>query len=436
MGFFILKNFIFYSLCSLIIWLPIPLGSNRPWAWSIAEVTVFFLFFLHCITYSKQKNSFFPPIRTWPIFVLIGTLLLASLSQIIFSYSVDPVQTKISLLKTASYFMFSWLICVYCTDKKSVITIVYVLIIAGLLQAVYATYLNLSPHSTTPVFGFDYAQRANGSFIYHNHLANYLAMILSLGIGFIISELNIKKSRSNKTAHYLRDLIKALLSQKFVLRLCLILIVIALLLTRSRMGNVAFLVSLAFTSIFALKYYTSKPWSLKYLIISFFVLDIIIVGALFDANKLQERLAQTSFVEETRDEVIRDSIPLLNKYFFLGSGAGSYYGIFPTKQSLPYSGFYDHAHNEYIEFAIEFGVLSCFIVFISILYILVICFKNMIQANSALYQGISFGTATAIIFMMLHIVVDFPLQATANSMTFIVIMCLGLLSSKKARTLQ
>lgn len=55
----------------------------------------------------------------------------------------------------------------------------------------------------------------------------------------------------------------------------------------------------------------------------------------------------------------------------------------------------------------------------------------MTQRASPLYQGVSFGVATAITFMILHIIVDFPLQATANAMTFIVIICLGLLSSKK-----
>lgn len=432
MGFlFMLNKFIFYSLCSLIIWLPIPLGSNRPWAWVISELIVFALFFLHCIFNIYKNNGFFPPLRTWPIFTLIGTLLLTLLIQIIFSYSTDPIQTKIVLLKTASFFMFAWLICVYTIDKKRITTIIYALIIAGLFQAIYATFLNLSPPSYTPIFGFQYSQRANGSFVYHNHLANYLAIILSIGIGFIISELDIKKNSNSKLTHYFRGFIKALLSKKLVIRLCLIIIVVALLLTRSRMGNIAFLVSLASVSLFALKFYESKPWSLKYLIISFFVLDTIIVGSLFGADKLQERLAETSFIEETRDEVIQDSIPLVKQYYLSGSGGGSYYGLFPTKQSIPYSGFYDHAHNEYVQFAIEFGVLSCFLSFFSLLYILYICFKNMTQRTSPLYQGVSFGVATAITFMILHIIVDFPLQATANAMTFIVIICLGLLSSKK-----
>lgn len=432
MGFlFMFNKFIFYSLCSLIIWLPIPLGSNRPWAWAVSEVVVFLLFFLHCLFNINKKNGFSPPLRTWPIFILIGVLLLTLLSQLIFSYSTDPIQTQITLLKTVSFFMFAWLICTYTFDKKRIATIIYSLIIAGLVQAIYATFLNLSSPSDTPIFSFEYAQRANGSFVYHNHLANYLAIILSLGIGFIISELNIKKNSNSKVSHYLRDLIKALLSKKLVIRLCLIIIVVALLLTRSRMGNIAFLVSLSLVSVFALKFYRSKPWSLKYLIISFFVLDTLIIGSLFGADKLQERLAETSFIEETRDEVIKDSIPLFEEYFISGSGGGSYYGLFPTSQSMPYSGFYDHAHNEYIQFAIEFGFLSCFFSLLSLLYILYICFNNMTQRTSSLYQGVSFGVATAITFMMLHIIVDFPLQATANAMTFIVVLCLGLLSSKK-----
>jgi len=30
---------LFYAFCILLVWLPLPLGSNRPWAWSIMDMT-------------------------------------------------------------------------------------------------------------------------------------------------------------------------------------------------------------------------------------------------------------------------------------------------------------------------------------------------------------------------------------------------------------
>ncbi|MEM5550480.1 O-antigen ligase family protein [Pseudoalteromonas neustonica] len=427
------NKFIFYSICCLIVWLPIPLGSNRPWAWAISEIVVFVLFLLHSLSHSKMQTAFFPAIKTWPIFCLIGALLITLSLQLAFDLSLDPIQTQILLLKTISFFLFAWLVCVYTHSKARISKIVYALIIAGLFQAIYATILNLSPNLSTPLFGLQYAERANGSFIYHNHLANYLAMILAISIGFIISELKISPNSYTKVRYYLRDIIQSMLSKKLIIRLSLIVIVVALLLTRSRMGNVAFFASLAIMGLFALRFYNKKPWSLKYLIASFFAIDIILVGTIFDAEKLQTRLIETSFVEETRDEVVRDSLTLIENLPITGSGGGSFYGLFPTSQSLPYSGFYDHAHNEYVQFAIEFGLISSLIVFVLLLYIFFIVLKNMTKKESSLYKGVSFGVATSMLFMMIHIFVDFPLQATANAMTFIVIMCLGLLCNSNER---
>ena len=34
---------LYYAFCALIAWLPLPLGSNRPWAWSIMEIWVYLL---------------------------------------------------------------------------------------------------------------------------------------------------------------------------------------------------------------------------------------------------------------------------------------------------------------------------------------------------------------------------------------------------------
>ena len=36
-------NPLFYAFCILLVWLPLPLGSNRAWAWSVLEIWIFVL---------------------------------------------------------------------------------------------------------------------------------------------------------------------------------------------------------------------------------------------------------------------------------------------------------------------------------------------------------------------------------------------------------
>ena len=91
----------------------------------------------------------------------------------------------------------------------------------------------------------------------------------------------------------------------------LIIIIVALILTRSRMGNSAFFIALIIVSLLALFVYKQKPKAFKLLIVSFFIIDLIIIGAIFDVEKVKQRISETSLQSETRDEVVRDSIPLI-----------------------------------------------------------------------------------------------------------------------------
>ncbi len=56
-----LSSFIVACLCVLVVWAPIPLGSNRPWAWSILEIALACLFALHLLHYLRSP---------WPLTVL------------------------------------------------------------------------------------------------------------------------------------------------------------------------------------------------------------------------------------------------------------------------------------------------------------------------------------------------------------------------------
>ncbi|MDP5211608.1 O-antigen ligase family protein [Pseudoalteromonas tunicata] len=436
-----MKSFIFSCLCLLIFWLPIPLGSYRPWALMLLTVMVSSVFLCHLWLAFKEERPLFPPRISVYILGPLALVMLVLTIQLVpglnpssnplnslTSISIDPSQTQVMLLKTLCYFLFAWLVFSYVTTATKLRQICYVVVAAGLFQALYATYLNLQPNITSPLFGFRHHERAIGSFTYSNFLANYLALCLALGIGVLISQLSLNSSGSQFKAK-LRDMITILLSSKMLLRLSLIAMIIALILTRSRMGNSAFFIALAAVSLFAFFFYDRKPRYLRTLIISFFVLDLIIVGAMFGVEKVKERLVETSLQSETRDEVIEDSIPLLKDNVWLGTGGGSFYTAFPAYQSGPYSGFYDNAHNDYLQFAIELGVPTTALLGLMMLFALYKSIQTMVKRKTPLYQGVAFGCTVAILHMLLHSTVDYSLQAGANAMTFIIILCLALISS-------
>ncbi|MDE3270661.1 O-antigen ligase family protein [Pseudoalteromonas sp. G4] len=416
---------IFALLCALIFWLPLPLGSYRIWAIMFFGFMIAVTFFLHLVNCAYSKQAIIPDKSSWPLLgTLLSVIFVLAIQLLPTSFqSIDPNQTSIMLLKTITMLLLVCLVLLYVNSKDRIKTFLYWLIAAGVFQALYATFLNLTPESTSLIFDYKYTQRARGSFTYQNFLANYLALCLAMGIGLLISELKIKNSSSNWRA-IIRDLASTLLSSKMFLRLSLIIMIIGLILTRSRMGNSAFFIALAAVSLFAFFFYYRRPQNLRLLIISFFIVDLIIVGAMFGVEKVKERLVETSLQSETRDEVVRDSIPLILDKPLLGSGGGSFYTAFPAYQPEIYSGYYDNAHNDYIQFAVELGIPATIMLGGLLLYVLWLAVRTMMRRKTPLYQGVAFGGAIAIVHMLLHSTVDYSLQAGANSMTFAVILAL------------
>ncbi len=153
--------------------------------------------------------------------------------------------------------------------------------------------------------------------------------------------------------------------------------------------------------------------------------DIIAIGSLFGIDKLQQRYAETSFAAETRDEVISDSLPAVADAPWFGHGGGCFYTVFPSYQPGYYHGFYDHAHNEYLQFAIELGLPLTLLLGVWLLWLLWLNLRTMRSKQNKLSRGIAFGCSVAIVHMLIHNLVDFNLQAPANALLFITVLCLS-----------
>ena len=156
---------------------------------------------------------------------------------------MDLKVTRVSWMLSFAYLLVFFLTLVLMTNRRRLKFLAYTLVCSGLFQAVYGALMTLSNIE----YGFfikkeAYIGVATGTFINRNHLAGYLEMTLALGIGLLIASLDANSAATfkKKALNFLR----LLLSAKARLRASLIIMVIALVLTHSRMGNTAFFASL------------------------------------------------------------------------------------------------------------------------------------------------------------------------------------------------
>lgn len=339
--------------------------------------------------------------------------------------SVDPGQSMISLVKLLSYFCLFVCVLVLVNTEKRIRWLLLTMLASGTFQALYGSLEILLGTTNSAVFGLKVADVATGSFVYKNHYANFLMLSLSAGIGLLVTSL--EKGKMSSPKDFMRSIATTLLSSKAIVRICIAVMVIGLVMSRSRMGNTAFFLSMAIVGMLALVLIKNRSRGLSILIISMFIIDLFIVSAYFGLERVKDRLAQTSIQQESRDEVIRDAFPMLSDYPLFGSGAGTFYSTFPSYQHTEVGDFYDQLHNDYLQFAIEHGLIGFFLFCVLVTYCIYKSVRALYKRKNSIFKGAAFACLMAIIGMGLHATVDFPLQGYANTAYFIVFLALSII---------
>src|SRR5438270_5744318 len=89
------------------------------------------------------------------------------------------------------------------------------------------------------------------------------------------------------------------------------------------------------------------------------------------------------------------------------------------------TGFTRHAHNDYLQFACEFGLVFAAVLGAVVLASLWTAIRAQLKRRDPLMQGMGFAATMAIVALLIHSAVDFNLQIPANAAMFVVMLALG-----------
>ena len=415
----------------LLFLIPLPSGALSNWAWSLASALTFLLLALEFKSLSDTKvRRQLPQLplpdayrrSLLPICILWGIQAWALVQWLLFS--LNPFDSLLSLPKGLMYAGVFTLTLLMVNTTERLKQIIWVVILAASFQACYGSLMTL----TGLEYGFfqekeRYRNVATGTYINRNHLAGLLELSVALGVGMLLGQ---PSRYYGSFRQRLRQLISVMLSSKIILRLLLAVMVIALVLTRSRMGNTAFFASLMIAGALALLLMRNKTTATTVLLTSLLVIDIAIVGTFFGVDKVAERIQETSVEGESRDEVTRDTFAMFMEYPITGVGAGNFTYVFPAfkGEDILTRQIYNNAHNDYAQFAAEFGAPATLALGVLVVWAFWNGVTAMRQRNSPLHQGVGFAVVMSIIAYAIHSTVDFNLQIPANA--FILTMILAL----------
>lgn len=467
------ENFLFAAFLLLLLWAPIPLGSNRSWAlgflasglWLVLLATIGYLGWRGESWWRRFGAGAFPlgliglfaallcvQILPLPHGLLVSLAPGAGLSSAI---SLDPFNTQQYLVATLAYFAGFALSLLLVRGEKRVLILAGAIVAGGIFQAWIAILLYASKASYLYFFTwFDQGARASGTYPNWNHLAGYMEMCLSVGIGLMVARMSGSADsgrpswRSQTVA-----LLKFVMSRKMWVRMMLVVMVIALVLSHSRTGNVAFFVSLLVVGGFTMLRSPRLRRTAFWLVASLVIVDSVIIGQWVGVDKVVSRLQGTVVSEqdkqarqfseeslEARTVSARWSLDAVRERPWLGFGGGDFYSVFPRFKQSEWYGYFDHTHNDFVEVAVDTGLLGFGLLAAVVLLTLWRVVRLYGQHQPRLNRGMAFGVAMAVSCLMIHSFVDFNLQIPANALTFVVVLSLvwvivPLSNHKKARSL-
>lgn len=456
---------LYFCLLALLVLAPLPKGSVPTWAWTLLVVALCLLSAGWLMLWLRGRCEFTPAFRQarWALLALLLWCLCIGLQLIALpagwvqllspkahethaltaaaldlppppwlTLSLDPHATLDFLLKSVAWSAAFALTLLLVDRRERLELLLKTLVICGMMQALYGSIMVLSGLE----YGFLVKKvhnlgLATGTYVNRNHLAGYLNLCLAAGIGLMIARLG------GDTAHTwrqrLRSIARLLLGEKARLRIYLIVMVIGLVLTRSRMGNTAFFAGTLIVGALGLLLMRGAPRSTMLFLASLVVLDLLIVGTWFGVDQVAQRIQATEVTAnaenvlptEDRDEVDRAALPYLKDFMLTGSGGGSFYVVFPSYHSNRLNGFYDFAHNDYVQIAAETGVVGLLLCGTVVFGALWQALRAMRQRRDPLMRGTGFGVTMAICWLLIHSAVDFNLQMPATAFTATVLLALA-----------
>ena len=442
-----------------LVWLPLPLGSNRPWAIALFAAVVWLLLaaggLLRLHSTGNTPDTTIPAPRTsWGSHVVLALLVLftawTSVQLTPFGYTDDPYGTRLYILRCIGYVGAFWLVQMLVTSDRRRMALLVGLLSAGVLQALIAMVL-FSGASRYEYLGSDFVQgtRATGTFPQADALANYLLLIFSAGLAVMLAQMGHPGTPVKATPQHRRiqAALEFLMSGKMVVRLMLVTLVIALVLTRSRMGNGAFFLGLFVVAVWVMVRSANLRKSAGILVVSLLVVDLIVIGQWVGLSKVLNRMEATEIAadaasasqtptpgqpaapqphrEETLEErtrPVRDAMAMLQERPWTGFGGGAFYNAFTRfkVESLPLP--YNHAHNDYVEIAADVGFPGLLLLAGVALLSAVRSFQLMRDSSSPHARGVAAGVGMGLLCALLHALVDLNLQINANAMTLTVLL--------------
>lgn len=285
----------------------------------------------------------------------------------------------------------------------------------GLIQALIPTLGTLWVDYYRSALG-----NARGTFINRNHFAGFIEMIWPLGLGYTLAQGNWRKE-----FRFVDLIATERPSQQFLLSILLVIMLLALLFSKSRAGITgAFIGFMIFVALMRTgnRRLPAGFWVMTGAIVVLIIYYSFQIGV----DPIIKRFLMISG-ENPRLDRWRDSLVILKDHP-LGIGLGTFKQVYPIyKVSTISDGVTFYAHNDYLQLLVETGWIG-FLTLVGGFSIFIVKsirkLKNVHIPDDPLRFFLAVGALSGLLSIAFHSFFDFNLQIPANCVYFVTLIAI------------
>jgi O-antigen ligase len=349
-------------------------------------------------------------------------------SALNFQLSFVPLATRIEFSKWLTLtglflFFLNW----KPFNRNIINHLILIIMLVGIAESLYGMLELFSGHRYILNLNMQ-ASAVTGTFINRNYFAGYLLLVIPLSVGYLFSRESYQRSQFMGWRHRLSSLD----GKTLLIAFGIILMILGLLFSASRMGIMSLLLSFSLISFLFRESQKGQRFS-KTIVLIFGLALLWAVWIGLDAVISRFFTTSESFKERWMFWV--NTFQIFKDFPLFGSGLGTFVHIFPMYRSFHIRGLVTHAENDFLQLLSEVGLIGIgllLFVFAFLFFRAVLAIRSFHSGDSKKYIGI--GGLVGILALMFHSLVERNIQVPANAFLFTFIWAAILkISTKETR---
>jgi len=447
----------FVVFVALVVWAPIPLGSNRAWSSALLSVLALSMLGVWLTSYVRRpfspRLSIYRPrwivllLASWACYPLVQLIPLTDgvlewLSPGVHGYygqgasvegeiarflTIDRGATLWAWVRHSSYVAVFLLVLMLVTTPARLRTLMTIIVAVGATQALYGIVVYLGgdhlglwdPRYST--------QAVSGTYVNPNHFAGLMEITLCAAAGLVVAELS-RTSTDDTIRHRLLAASDSLLGRWTLLVFAVLIMCAGLLMSASRGALVAITTALLASISLSVWFRGLRAPEARLLLGAATVATVAVLW--LGASGLVEKM-QARGLHSNRPELRELSYEIIHDNPLFGTGAGTYRWILPLYKDERFeTAFYEHAHNDYLELLGEEGIIGFALIATGVLLVLRRIVIGLARRRDPLMRGALFAAFSGALSLLIHGLVGFNFQIPANATYFFLVLALGLVATE------